>query len=208
MIYLKKGQPIFDNPGMVVYDPTGYYDDGTSVICAPVFAPEEPACRYEAKYIAYGGIVYSISDPDMLLKQITEMDPTTLFGKDSKQVTLDKAADKIVVQDPQDPNIVSEDPVVKDTPPEEPPQKETPTTTPPEDILSSDTSTTTNPVVDTTPIEVTPSEIPPSDTSTTTSPAVDTPVVEAPVVETPTITPPEEIIPIENPVSTDVPVTE
>ena len=62
MIYLTKGQKLLDSPGMVVCDPTGYYNDGDSVACAAWHMPEEPICRYEAKFIAYGGMVYEITD--------------------------------------------------------------------------------------------------------------------------------------------------
>lgn len=184
MIYLKKGQALFDNPSMVVYDPTGYYDDGTSVICAPVFAPEEPACRYEAKYIAYGGIVYSISDEEELLKQVLEIDPASLLGKDSKQVAVDKAVGEIVTQGTtptpeESPTQAREENI------EEEPQTttDTPTTAPPTDILSNNTSTTTS----TTTASTTDTVSPTSDTSTTT------PIVDLP----PTTTPPEEILPID-----------
>ena len=115
MIYLRKGQVVADIPNMVVYEATGFYNDGDSVICAPATTPEEPVCRYEARYIAYGGMVYSISDPDQLLEEIIKIDPNSLYGKTSKQVAVDKAVDTIVPQDqaPQDkvasstPNITN-----------------------------------------------------------------------------------------------------
>ncbi len=99
MIYLTKGQTLKDNPGIVVYDPTGYYNDGDSIICASSAFPEEPACRYEAKFIAYGGIVYSISNPDDLMAEIIKLDPVSLFGKDSQQVAVDKVVEQIVPQE-------------------------------------------------------------------------------------------------------------
>ncbi len=198
MIYLKKGQTLFDNPGMVVYDSTGYYDDGTSVICSPVFSPEEPACRYEAKYIAYGGIVYSISDEKELLKQVLEMDPNSLLGKDSKQVAVDKIIDKIVPQETSSPDITETlidetnpdtEEIIIDNP------DNTSTTTPSIDIPVSDTSTTT-PIIDIPTIPdistTTPSiDIPVSDTSTTT-----------PIIDVPTVTPPEELLPTDTATST------
>jgi len=151
MIYLKKGQSFFEDIGVVVCDPTGYYDDGSSVLCAPYFNPEEPSCRYEAKFIAYGPIVYNISDPEELLKQVMEIDPNTLFGKDSKEIALNKVVDEIVVQDTTEPPIAetpatppAEEPVVPpvetptETPVEEPvvPPVETPTETPSENNVS------------------------------------------------------------------------
>ncbi len=114
MIYLKKGQPLLENPSMVVYDQTGYYNDGDSVVCAPVFAPEEPACRYEAKFIAYGGIVYSITDPDKLLEEITKLDPSNLFGKDSQEIATDKMINQITTVQESVPTTTS--PVVEQQP--------------------------------------------------------------------------------------------
>jgi hypothetical protein len=98
MIYLEKGQALYDNPGMVVFDSTGYYNDGDSVICSSVAFPDEPACRYEARFIKYGSIVYSITNQDELMEQIIKIDPSTLFGKTTKQVALDKVVEKIIPQ--------------------------------------------------------------------------------------------------------------
>ena len=100
MIYLTKGQVLKDNPGMVVFDPTGYYNDSDSVICASIGFPEEPVCRYEAKFIAYGGMVYSISNPDELMEQIIKLDPDSLYGKDSQNVAVDKMVEEIIPQEP------------------------------------------------------------------------------------------------------------
>ena len=114
MIYLTKGQPLSDNPNLVVYDPTGYYNDGDSVICAPVGTPEEPVCRYEAKYILYGGMVYSVSNPDDLMTEILKIDPASLFGKDSQQIAVDKMVDKIV---PQESGQVTEEATTEEVDP-------------------------------------------------------------------------------------------
>lgn len=161
MIYLKKGQPLFENPGMVVYDSTGYYNDGDSVVCAPVFAPEEPACRYEAQYIAYGGIIYSVSDPDELMKQVLAIDPKSLFGKDSQQVAVDKVVEDIVPQ--------AETPVGGEA---SVPVENNATTTPA--VLPNNTSTTTPDVVlpNNNTSTTTPDIVLPPNTSTTTQEVV------------------------------------
>lgn len=99
MIYLTKGKPLVDNPGMVVFDSTGYYNDGDSVICASASFPEEPVCRFEAKYIAYGGMVYSVSNPEELMAEILKLDPVSLFGKDSQEIAVDKMVEKIIPQE-------------------------------------------------------------------------------------------------------------
>lgn len=215
MIYLRKGQKLSDNPSMVVYDPTGYYNDGDSVICASAGMPDEPACRYEAKYIAYGGFVYSISDPDELLEQIKKIDPTTLFGKDSKQVAVDKVVDDIVPQKSVDPTTPTEEvtPVATTTPQVTTPEPNQVSTTTPEIITPTnqstttpaftDTSTTTPTFTDTsttTPTfggtsTTTPEIVFPNDNVSTTTPSfLDTPVLG----ETSTTTPPEVLFSEQN----------
>ncbi len=99
MIYLTKGKTLVDNPGMVVFDSTGYYNDGDSVICASAGSPEEPVCRFEAKYITYGSVVYSVSNPEELMAEILKMDPVSLFGKDSHEIAVDKMVEKIIPQE-------------------------------------------------------------------------------------------------------------
>lgn len=120
MIYLTKGQPVLDKPTLVVCDQSGYYNDGDPVLCALASVPDEPACRFEAKYIAYGGMVYTIADPDALLEEIKKTDPATLYGKDSQQVAVDKAVSEIVpnesgVTDTPTPEAVLPDPAPIDT---------------------------------------------------------------------------------------------
>ncbi len=179
MIYLTKGQPLLDNPNLVVYDPTGYYNDGDSVICASIGLPEEPVCRYEAKYVLYGGMVYSISNPDDLMTEIIKIDPASLFGKDSQQVAVDKMVEKIV---PQEPGQVVEEATTEEVDPT--------------DTLGSE-ATTTDPFVDTgsdeivdltsttTPDTIIP-EPTPLDNTSTTSPSnlVETPTSTPPITET------------------------
>jgi hypothetical protein len=197
MIYLTKGQKLFDNPSLVVYDQTGYYNDGDSVICAGVTSPNEPVCRYEAKFVAYGGIVYSVADSDALMEQILAIDPKTLFGKDSQQVAVDKMVEAIV---PQESGVLTEDattevvdtatttpeinvqtPQTSTTTPQVnlPPTSQTSTTTP--EFIAPDTSSSTTPQSNTsttTPVIVLPdtsaTSTPPSNISTTTP--VDIPI--------------------------------
>ncbi len=187
MIYLKKGQTLADNPGMVVYDPTGYYNDGDSIVCAPVFAPEEPACRYEAQYIAYGGMIYSVSNPDELMEQILKIDPETLFGKDSKQVALDKMVDQIV---PQAKTPVGQETFGAD-------EDSNSTTTPTAVLPENSPTPSPTPVATSTPPvstpEVAPSPTPTPSPSPTPSPEASpspTPVATStPPVSTPEVTP-------------------
>lgn len=106
MIYLKKGQKLFNNEGMVVADSTGYYEDGSVVLCAMFHSPNEPVCSYEAKYIAYGDLVYNITNEEDLMKEIEKIDPNTLLGKTAKDVNLDKLIEEIQTVDNPTPELV------------------------------------------------------------------------------------------------------
>lgn len=108
MIHLQKGQKLFDNEGMVVYDQTGYYNDDDSIICAMVYAPEEPVCRYEAKFVAYGSNVYNITDPEKLLEEIKKIDPETLFGKKNENVREQQIVDSIQTNVSEDLSVTQD----------------------------------------------------------------------------------------------------
>lgn len=95
MIYLTKGQKLFENPEMVVYEPTGYYEDSSTVICASALSPEDPVCRFEAKFIAYGSMVYTITDEKLLLEEVMKLDPLSLFGKTAEEKKIDQLVQNI-----------------------------------------------------------------------------------------------------------------
>lgn len=202
MIHLEKGQTLFDNQGMVVYDQTGFYNDGDSIICAMVFAPEEPACRYEAQYIAYGNMVYNISDPAQLLEEVKKLDPASLFGKNKEEIAVDKLVDNIEAS-------TSEDLAATETINEASPEGEVAgaTTDETEPAINEETVPT---VEESTPEVIVPTESIPNNTNTSsttpqtvvetiTEPVATTTATSTPPVET--VTPPtvEEVIPkIEN----------
>jgi len=166
MIYLTKGQILFENPGMVVYDPTGYYEDGAPVICAPLFSPEEPVCRFEAKFIAYGSQVYSIADADKLMEEVVKIDPDSLLGKSTGEIAVEKMVENIQTADSIEPTLpLTPPPPLVESPTEDPVViPETPVienATPaavleaiPETIVDTppDLSTTTPTTIDITPI--------------------------------------------------------
>lgn len=200
MIFLKKGQLLATNTGLVVYDQTGYYEDGDTVVCALVTAPDEPVCRYEAKYIAYGDKVYAISKEEDLMQEIKKIDAKTLFGKNRAQAEAEKLMNEIIEREVPPP------PPPKDVPPPEltPPTAatSTPTSTPAttiEPVATSTPSATTTPgqLIDT--LEPTPLEVPtstPPVMPTSTEPVIvptEPPVIplEAPVPPPPVL----EIIP-------------
>ena len=108
MIYLKKGQKLFNNEGMVVCGSTGYYEDGATVLCAMAVSPEEPVYSYEAKYIAYGDQVYNISDEDLLMEEIKKIDPESLFGKTNIDFTTDNLIQEIKTVENPTPELTQD----------------------------------------------------------------------------------------------------
>lgn len=83
MIYLEQGQNVAENEDLVVYDATGDYNDADMVICAKRETPFEPYCRFEAQFIAYGGVVYAINDEAKLLEEIQKIDPETTIAEET-----------------------------------------------------------------------------------------------------------------------------
>lgn len=80
MIYLEKGQFVAENDDLVVCDLTDTYLDTDMVLCAKKDTPDEPYCKFEAKFIAYGGVVYAVSDEEKLLEEVKKNDPDTLLS--------------------------------------------------------------------------------------------------------------------------------
>ena len=136
MIYLQKGQPLCEKKGMVVCHETGNYEDGATVVCALLFAPDDPACRYEADFIAYGSQVYNITDQDKLMEEINKIDPKNLLGKSTEEVSIDNMVKNIqTTESSQDTGTDASIPTITDqgTPDitqSELPQDNTSTTTP------------------------------------------------------------------------------
>lgn len=192
MIHLKKGQVLKDNPTLVVYDPSGYYRDEDSVICASAILPEEPVCRFEAKFVAYGGIVYSISNPEELMAEVLKIDPETLFGKTNDNIAVDKMVEEIVPQEsgtvePTEPEEIVEEEI----------EEEEDVTIPTDTSTSTSTSTSTPTTSTTTPEIILPEEpiLPPviEPTSTSTPEVVSPPTTSTTTPEA-VITPPPPII--------------
>jgi hypothetical protein len=187
MIFLTKGQTLYDNPGMVTYDPTGYYEDGDSIVCASAASPEEPVCRYEAKFVAYGNMVYSIADPDALLEEVKKINPDTLFGKTNADKVASDIVNNIQMADSQNPTTETV----------ELPTEETASSTPVLDIPS-------DPVVNPLDVSTTTPTLGTSDTSNASS----TPSIEDIIdnVSDVSTTTPESIINTETVIATPEPV--
>ncbi len=171
MIYLKKEQALFNNEGMVVCDPTGYYEDGATVVCAMFHSVDEPVCSYEAKYIAYGDQVYNITDEKKLMEEIIKIDPNTLMGKTKEDINIDKMVEEIkTVDNPTPESIPKEEEIIDEK----------------VDQISETVKTTTeidengNEVTTTTTTTMTEEIIP-----EVTQPIID--IIENPIVETPAV---------------------
>lgn len=118
MIFLKKGQNLIDHPGLVIYDPTGYYEDDATITCASVLAPDEPLFRYEAKFVAYGGMVYAITNEEELMKQVMKLDTKTLFGKKRSELSADELLSLNLVPEtePKQPDVDVREETPKNSP--------------------------------------------------------------------------------------------
>lgn len=164
MIHLDKGQIVKDRPEFVVYDETGDYNDSDMVRCAKTDNPFEPYCWYEAQYILYGGMVYSISDDTQLATEIAKIDPDTTImevAPDSPAVSSDQPATPSTETPPQQ----------VDTPAQEATPVETPTETQPvvESVPQTTDTPVSEPVVEPAQI-VEPETVPVSDTVSTPTP--------------------------------------
>jgi len=207
MIYLTKGQKLFSNEGMVVCDPTGYYEDGSSVACATFFAPDEPVYRYEAKFIAYGDQVYNIADQDKLLEEIKKIDPQSLLGKTNADVAIDNLVQDIKTVENPTPELTQDAVDINNakvdngnttvdtntdngnTTTENPPANTNTTDTVTTYDENTGTTTTTTTTTDTTTSTTTPDTTPNITTDTvipdtTTSPTTETIIPEVPVSDT------------------------
>lgn len=153
MIYLEQGQKVLDKPELVVYEATGERNDTDMVICAEATNPSEPFCWLEAQYIAYGGLVYKISDDKELETEILKMDPDSTIN----DVAVDPVASPEDIVD-----ATSTDPVVEIKPSAAEP--------------ISDTVTSPVQETPTTPIEVVP-DVNVGEPASTSTPALE-PVVE------------------------------
>lgn len=110
MVNLQQGQSVAERDDLVVYESTGEYNDADMVICALAETPAEPYCRLEAQFIAYGGLVYAISDEKQLLEEVQKIDPETTLAEE----TLDSAVGKQpeVLESVQQKSEPAEQPVI------------------------------------------------------------------------------------------------
>ncbi len=132
MIYLEQGQQVAENEDLVVYDATGDYNDADMVICAKRETPFEPYCRFEAQFIAYGGVVYAINDEKKLLEEIQKVDPDTAIAEETPDSMIEqqeeletRPKDEEVSEpepEPEPDPVLEPDPVVDNSAPESIPE--------------------------------------------------------------------------------------
>ncbi len=127
MIHLDKGQVVKDHPELVVYDETGDYNDADMVRCAKISNQFEPFCWYEAQYISYGGMVYSISDDTQLATEIAKIDPDTTImevAPDSPAVSSEQSSNPTTETSPQQVDTSAQETTPVSTPTETQPAVE------------------------------------------------------------------------------------
>lgn len=177
MINLQQGQSVAERDDLVVYESTGEYNDTDMVICALAETPSEPYCRLEAQFIAYGGLVYAISDEKQLLEEVQKIDPETTLAEE----TLDSAVGKQpeVLESVQQKSEPAEQSVVdseKSSSPVNDPVKS------PDPVIDTNQSvTSTEPVTSDSSTEI----IPKTDSETTTQIVTSNEIVPEPPLEIP-----------------------
>lgn len=173
MIYLKKGQALFNNEGMVVLDKTGYYEDGATVVCAMYHLPDEPVCSYEAKFIAYGDQVYTITDEKTLLEEIMKIDPNTLMGKTKEDIKVDKMVEEIETVENPTPEAIPDEEKEEEEEKIDPISETVETTTEIDENGDEITTTTTTTITE----EIIPDDVEIEVTTDSTIPVVDEPII-------------------------------
>lgn len=119
MIHLERGQILIEDPELVVYDATGDYEDSDLIVCAKITSPDEPFSKCEAKYIAYGNMVYSISDAKELDKAIADIDPANNLGEAvpvSDQVVSNPETPSEVTNNDPAPSATEQTPATESSP--------------------------------------------------------------------------------------------
>jgi hypothetical protein len=194
MIYLEQGQKVLDRPELVVYEPTGERNDIDMVICAEAKNPSEPFCWLEAQYIAYGGLVYKISDDKELEAEILKIDPDSTINDVATEPVVAPENFSEQVNSPADHSVNTSVPEVQvDEPTSFTPVEPVAPSVPEIGTPISETSTSTSPI--TSPVEsvsVEPTVTPNVDNVSTST----WPIVE-PIIET-IIEPAANIAPVES----------
>lgn len=190
MIHIEQGQTIFEHSEFIVLDPTGDYNNDDLILCAHKDNPTEPYSKFEAQYVGYGGMVYKITDEAQLLKEIQDIDPSTLIDIPSiDQVqAVDPFTQTVSEVTPTEPAVATPTEPAPYFAPTEPVAPSMSTTTPTSELLNSTTTSplptpeATVPVSTTTPEIILPPELPPEIIpEATTTPVIEVPVVEAPI---------------------------
>ena len=79
MIHIEKNQKVYGHDEFIVLDSTADYNNDDLILCAHKDNPTAPYSKFEAQFVAYGGMVYKITDDNELLKEIQNIDPATLI---------------------------------------------------------------------------------------------------------------------------------
>jgi hypothetical protein len=218
MIHIEKNQPVPEHPELIVFSPTGDYDDNALIECATTEQPSVAFCGFAASFVKYGGFVYRFENPEKLGKALVELDPASthdsvkLFRADEARRLKRERGDFSLDESPVEQQAAA---------PEAPAPEPTPTQPEPEPLTTqnpNNTSTTT-PVTSTTtpPVQPPPPPPPPPapvDTSTTTPPVSfdptpgDTSTTTPPTFggDTPTTTPKFDPTPVLDSIKESAPI--
>lgn len=63
MITISKGDPLVNNPELIVFSESGDYEETALIECTTIDNPDFPICAYAAQYVKYGDPVYQQTEP-------------------------------------------------------------------------------------------------------------------------------------------------
>lgn len=77
MVHIEKGQKIPQNEDLIVYSPTGDYDEEQLIECGTISQPDFAVCAYQAQFVKYGSIVYRFNTSEELGAELIKVDPSS-----------------------------------------------------------------------------------------------------------------------------------
>ena len=75
MVHIEKLQKVPQNENLIVFSPSGDYDEDQLIECCEINNPGVAIGAYQAQFIKYGGLVYQYNTPEELAGAILKVDP-------------------------------------------------------------------------------------------------------------------------------------
>ena len=109
MVHIEKSQKVPQNENLIVFSPSGDYDEDQLIECCEINNPSVAIGAYQAQFIKYGGVVYRFNDEEELGAELVKLDPSSshravAFYKEGQRR---KNRGGVSIVDPQQNSIVS-----------------------------------------------------------------------------------------------------